>query len=104
MNYLLVLTLLLFAPSVLATLGVDISQYTDTFSCIHLEGYDFAIVRGYHSYGRVDLSLVKNLNNAWDGGMKHVDVYLFPCVPCGNPVGQVDSLVNALSGQKYGTI
>lgn len=26
--------------------------------------------------------------NAWDGGMKYVDVYLFPCYSCGNPAGQ----------------
>lgn len=31
--------------------------------------------------------------NAWDGGMADVDVYMFPCFSCGNPGGQVASLI-----------
>lgn len=100
---LLVVLLSLALPS-LATLGVDVSSYTSVFSCIHGAGYDFAIVRGYQSTGNVDPNAVSNIKNAVAGGMAHVDVYLFPCVPCGNPAGQATSLVNAIKGQNYGMV
>ena len=94
---------LLLVPS-LATLGVDISDLTTQFSCLVSKGYTFTIIRGYRSPGIVDSNIVANLKNAWAGGMTHVDVYLFPCVPCGNPANQATALVNAIKGQKYGMI
>mmetsp|Transcript_2116 Transcript_2116/g.3022 ORF Transcript_2116/g.3022 Transcript_2116/m.3022 type:complete len:162 (+) Transcript_2116:902-1387(+) len=33
-----------------------------------------------------------SVSNAWSSGMKHVDLYFFPCVSCGNPAGQVSKL------------
>lgn len=94
---------LLLAPT-LATLGVDVSQYTNVFSCLVSSGYSFAIVRGYQSSGNVDPNVVANIKNAKAAGMAHVDVYMFPCVPCGNPAGQASALVSAIKGQGYGTI
>ena len=87
-----------------STLGVDVSQLTTSFSCIKSAGYSFASVRGYQSSGKVDPNVVSNIQNARSGGMLHVDVYLFPCVPCGNPGQQAVSLVNAIKGQNYGII
>jgi len=87
-----------------AVKGVDVSQYTDVFSCIHGKGYEFAIIRGYQSGGRVDPNVVSNIRNARSAGFKYVDVYLFPCVPCNNPSTQAQDLVNAIRGHNYGTV
>jgi GH25 family lysozyme M1 (1,4-beta-N-acetylmuramidase) len=99
------LFLCLSVPS-LATLGVDVNDIISTsqFSCMKSNGYVFAIPRGYRSNGVVDSDVVTNIKNAWAGGMTEVDVYLFPCVPCGNPAGQATALVNAIKGQKYGVV
>lgn len=89
----------------LATRGVDYStRLSSAISCLVSNGYTFAIPRGYCSYGGVDSNVVANLKSAWDGGMHNVDVYMFPCVPCGNPKTQVDQLISALSGSRYGMI
>ena len=103
MAKILIFVLCLALPS-LATLGVDVSSLTNTFSCLHGAGYQFAIVRGYQSSGNVDPNVVQNIKNARAGGMANVDVYLFPCVPCGNPAGQATALVNAIKGQNYGMV
>jgi GH25 family lysozyme M1 (1,4-beta-N-acetylmuramidase) len=102
---LLIAVLLLSVPS-LATLGVDISQLVSTsaYSCLSSNDYSFAIPRGYQSSGNVDPNVVSNIKNAKAGGIEYVDVYLFPCVPCGNPAGQASALVNAIRGQNYGQI
>lgn len=88
----------------LATLGVDVSDYVDTFSCLRSAGYEFAIIRGYQSLGRVDPNAVKNIANAHSAGFKYVDVYAFPCVSCGGPSNQANALVSALGSASYGTI
>ena len=74
-----------------ATTGVDVSQRTSasSFSCIKGYGYDFAIVRVYQSNGVCDPNGPANINDAWSGGMAHVDGYIFPCYSCGNPAKQV---------------
>lgn len=88
----------------LATLGIDVSQPTNVFSCLKSSGYSFAIVRGYQSNGVVDPNAKSNIANARNAGFQYVDVYAFPCVPCGNAAGQATTLVNALKGSNYGTI
>lgn len=99
------LALLLLATAS-ADYGVDISSGVDTgsFQCLVSNGYSFAIPRGYCSYGGVDPNVVSNIQNAYAAGVSHVDVYMFPCVPCGNPAGQVDELINAIAGTGYGQI
>eukprot|EP01124_Arcella_intermedia_P007760 TRINITY_DN147_c0_g1_i5.p1 TRINITY_DN147_c0_g1~~TRINITY_DN147_c0_g1_i5.p1 ORF type:complete len:214 (+),score=13.68 TRINITY_DN147_c0_g1_i5:52-693(+) len=89
-----------------ATKGVDVSQLVSTsaWSCLASSGYSFAIIRGYRSGGSVDANVVTNIRNARSAGFSYVDVYLFPCVPCGNAAGQMSDLVNAISGQNYGMI
>lgn len=86
--------------------GVDYSEYFSVkdIQCLVSQGFSYAIPRGYCSYGGVDDNVVQNIKNAWAGGMKNVDVYLFPCVPCGNPKTQATDLVNALKGLTYGTV
>ena len=98
------LLLSLLCGVTLATLGVDYSTRVTVTNCLVSNGYVYAVPRGYCSYGGIDANVVANLKSAWDGGMHNVDVYMFPCVPCGNPKNQVDQLVNALSGSKYGMI
>lgn len=86
------ITLLLSYLSVaLATYGLDVSQSTSqsSFSCLKSNGYNFAIVRVYRSSGSVDPNGPSTIHNAWNGGMAHVDGYLFPCYSCGNPAKQV---------------
>ena len=89
-----------------ADYGVDISAGVDSgsFGCMVSNGYTFTIVRGYCSYGGVDPNAVSNIQSAYAGGMSHVDAYLFPCFSCGNPAGQVDALVDAISGTGYGMV
>jgi hypothetical protein len=75
------LLLLALLPMSLSLLGVDVSGLTEVFSCLHGEGYDYAIVRGYMSTGYVDPNAKANIANAKAGGMSAVDVYLFPACP-----------------------
>jgi len=86
--------------------GVDVSTLgsASTWSCVKNQGYHRAIPRCYQSNGVVDPNCKSNINNAHSAGMQTVDVYMFPCYPCGNPVGQMDTLINALSGLSYGKI
>eukprot|EP00005_Dracoamoeba_jomungandri_P002001 CAMPEP_0174250800 /NCGR_PEP_ID=MMETSP0439-20130205/847_1 /TAXON_ID=0 /ORGANISM="Stereomyxa ramosa, Strain Chinc5" /LENGTH=212 /DNA_ID=CAMNT_0015330963 /DNA_START=76 /DNA_END=714 /DNA_ORIENTATION=+ len=87
-----------------ATLGVDVSQLTTVFGCLKQSGYEFAIIRGFRSSGSVDPYVVKNIENARAAGIPYVDVYLFPCVSCGNPGTQSAELLSAISGQNYGMV
>lgn len=43
------------------------------------------------------LLLIDTIYNAWDGGMKDVDIYFFPCPRCGDPAGQVRDQVEYLA-------
>jgi len=95
--------LVLFAlcvSSAVATIGVDLSQLfaVSGFQCLVSNGYSFAIPRCYCSTGRVDSNCVQSVKNAWAGGMKHVDVYMFPCPKCGGATNQVQTLWNHLHG------
>ncbi|KAM3130694.1 hypothetical protein pb186bvf_017202 [Paramecium bursaria] len=73
----LLLVLLVVLPC-LAVKGVDLSQAFNNFACIKSNGYSFAIVRGYMSYGAVDTVGLQNLKNAKAAGLIG-DAYFFPC-------------------------
>ena len=77
-----ILCLLILAslPSVEAVLGVDVSQLfsTSTYQCIRSSGYEFAIIRGYCSYGGPDANANQGLRNARAAGLI-TDIYMFPC-------------------------
>jgi len=62
------------------TLGVDVSQLfpTSTYQCMKSNGYTFAIIRGYCSYGGPDANVVQGLKNAKAAGII-TDIYMFPC-------------------------
>jgi hypothetical protein len=82
MKVILVLSLILCAliPHATCTLGVDVSQLfsTATYQCMKSNGYSFAIIRGYCSYGGVDANVVQGLKNAKAAGLI-TDIYMFPC-------------------------
>ena len=78
-------------------LGVDVSQLfqTSTYQCMKTNGYSFAIIRGYCSFGGVDANAVHNLNNAKAAGLA-TDIYMFPCRGK-NATLQVNQLIDYLN-------
>lgn len=87
---------ILFVLSTLAvayasTYGVDVSALTSqsSFNCMAKDGKKFAVIRVYQSSGHPDSNGPSSIKNAWNGGMKYVDGYIFPCYKCGNPAKQV---------------
>jgi hypothetical protein len=99
----IILALLLVVSS-LCTLGVDVSQLfsTSTYQCMKNNGYSFAIIRGYCSYGGVDGNIVNNLNNARAAGLI-TDIYMFPCRGK-SASAQVDQMMAAIPANLYGMI
>eukprot|EP00047_Mylnosiga_fluctuans_P014056 m.35031 g.35031 ORF g.35031 m.35031 type:complete len:233 (+) comp5289_c0_seq1:940-1638(+) len=83
----------------LATQGVDLSQATSqsSFSCLKGSGYSFAVARCYESVGQPDPNCPDSVKNAWNGGMAHVDVYLFPDPKRGDAAAQMSSMINFLA-------
>ena len=68
----------------LAIKGVDVSSLVQpsAFQCLRQNGYDFAVIRAWMETGEPDPDSPHTLYNAWHGGMKDVDVYLFPGTAC----------------------
>jgi len=73
-----VIILFLVFPATLAVLGIDLSAGFNNFDCVRQSGYEFAIGRGYMSYGAVDYTGLQNLRNARAAGLI-ADAYFFPC-------------------------
>lgn len=90
----LILAFLASIVVTLATYGVDVSQSTSksSFECLKSNGYTFAVARVYKSNGAVDTNGPTTITNAWNGGMAHVDGYIFPCYSCGNGAKQVRAI------------
>jgi hypothetical protein len=89
------------------TYGVDLSSKfsQNDFSCLKSNGFDYAIIRGYESFGAPDPNAAVNIQNARDAGFQYVDVYMFPCPQCSkSATDQVKEMVDALSGSNYGQI
>ena len=99
-----ILLVLLLVVSSLCTLGVDVSQLfsTSTYQCMKNNGYAFAIIRGYCSYGGVDGNVVNNLNNARAAGLI-TDIYMFPCRGK-SASAQVDQMMAAIPANLYGMV
>src|ERR1700733_6572902 len=95
----------LFICIVISTNGFDYSSLipVSKIQCLVQNGYSFAIPRGYCSNGSIDSNIRANLDNAWAGGMKNVDMYLFPC-RSKDAATQVKELVDHVAGHKYGMI
>ena len=100
---LFLLATLLIVPS-LSVLGVDVSQLfsTSTYQCMKTNGYYFAILRGYCSYGGVDAHITSNLQNAKAAGLV-TDIYMFPCRGKSS-TSQVDQMMAAISSSSYGMV
>ena len=94
---------LLIVPS-LCVLGVDVSQLfsTATYQCMRNNGYEFAIIRGYCSFGGLDSNIVANLNNAKAAGLI-TDIYMFPCRGK-SASAQVDQMIAGIPGNLYGMV
>ncbi len=73
----------------------------DQFKCLKGDGIEFAIIRAWHSYGGFDTNARTTVDNAWAGGMRDVDVYLFPCASK-SAADQVAGTVSGMSGVKFG--
>ncbi len=90
-----------------ATLGVDVSQPISLAAakCLQTDGYSFAVVRGWMSFGAFDTNVKQTVANFWGAGFSHVDVYAFPCRGQ-SAITQMNSLVSQLAsnGVKYGQI
>ena len=85
-------------------LGVDVSQpfSTSTYQCMKSNGYAFAIIRGYCSFGGIDTHAVQSLNNARAAGLI-TDIYMFPCRGK-SATAQVDEMMANISGNLYGMV
>jgi len=89
-----VFALLLVVAAVEATLGVDVSSLwpQSSWECMSQNGFSFAIIRCFRSSNSVDPNCAESVARAWAGGMKHVDLYMFPCAKCSDIADQVHRL------------
>lgn len=85
-------------------LGVDVSQLfpVSAYQCLKSNGYGFAIVRGYCSFGGIDHNAVQSLTNAKSAGMI-TDVYMFPC-RSKSPQTQVDEMFAGIPSNLFGMV
>ena len=100
----IVLLLCLSLYTTNCVLGVDVSQLfsTSTYQCMKSNGYSFAIIRGYCSYGGLDHNAVQGLQNARAAGLI-TDIYMFPCRGK-SASAQVDEMIAGISGSLYGMV
>jgi hypothetical protein len=81
MNHILIVLLIVLSlSSVSCVQGVDLSQLysTATYQCLRNNGFEFAIPRGYCSFGGMDPNIIQNLQNGKSAGLI-TDFYMFPC-------------------------
>jgi hypothetical protein len=76
---------------------------TSTFSCLALNGWQYIITRGFHSYGSVDQAAEINLNNAAVAGIAYRDVYFFPCAGM-DPTAQIQEFYRRIPAETFGTM
>jgi len=88
-----------------ATVGLDISagicqgMSSSTWSCLHGQGYDFAIIQTWEGGYDFNGHIATCVNDAWAAGFSHVDIYMFICPNCHDnyPASSaVQSLANSL--------
>lgn len=65
-------------------------------------GYEFAIIRGFCSFGSHDHNAVQSLKNAKAAGLS-TDIYMFPCRGK-NAKTQVDEMFSAIDHTLFGTV
>ena len=98
------LLLLVALPQIEASIGVDVSQLfsVSTYQCMKSNGYTFAILRGYCSYGGHDVNAVQGLKNAKAAGLI-TDIYMFPCRGK-SAVAQVDDMFATVDPSLWGMV
>mmetsp|Transcript_19439 Transcript_19439/g.21740 ORF Transcript_19439/g.21740 Transcript_19439/m.21740 type:complete len:225 (+) Transcript_19439:27-701(+) len=107
----LVLALLALVPAH-AVIGIDVSQAisVSTWTCLRTPGgqgaVQFAIPRVHKSGGSIDFTGISSMKAAIAAGVPRVDGYIFPCVECGDPAGQVKTTKQTLDAAevKYGML
>ena len=85
-----------------ATTGSDVSRAVteEQWSCLRRNSSaSFAVVRAWRSTGTADPAAGPSIIAAHAAGVPHVDAYLFPCVSCGDPAGQVKGVVSDLAAK-----
>ena len=92
-----------------ATKGTDVSSLTsiESYEGLASDGYVFTVARAYResSGGSVDPNAVSTIANAWAGGMKYVDAYVYPASSSSkSPQEQIQETYNNLKGSKYGML
>lgn len=102
-----IIGLLLFlslSSTVSCVLGVDVSDLfsTSTYQCFKSNGYSFAIVRAWHSYGGLDTHANQGLTNAKSAGLT-TDIYMFPCRGK-TATSQVDAMIEGVTSSLYGRV
>ncbi len=91
-------TILLLSFALLASCDhtqlIEISDKITDTSCLR-SAYSAVLVRGYLSTGMVDPNLKSNLNKMLAANFD-TNIYMNPCVKCGNPAGQADAMFAAI--------
>jgi len=67
------------------------------------QNFHFAVTRAYRSDNVFDSTSIQNLIGAKSVGF-YADVYIFPCVPCGNPQGQINNMLDRLGNTPFGMV
>ena len=96
----------LFAARATATVGGDISEaFSDSvMHCVrNTGGWDFMIVRSYHSYGSPDPNAGVMLSRAAAAGIPYRDIYHFPC-RSKDAAHQVREDIDAVGAGNFGQI
>lgn len=91
--------------SAVASIGGDIATAVtkEQFQCASTYGWQFVIVRSYHSYGAPDTNAPVALAAAKAGGIQYRDIYHFPCLSV-DPFQQVSDDLNAVGAGNFGTM
>lgn len=82
----------------------------ESFQCLKRGGGDIpvemssVIVRAWRSIGDADKNAPTTLWHALEADMLGMDVYMFPCVKCGNLTGQVESMLQSLNCTIFGRV
>ena len=76
---------------------VSTSVSTDQFQCLSSQGVSGVVVRAWRSLGDFDKNAPATVASAHQAGIPNVDVYMFPCIKCGNFEDQVSGLLSGLN-------
>jgi hypothetical protein len=91
--------------SVSASIGGDLASSVtkEQFACASTNGWEYVIIRSYHSFGAPDTNAPIALAAAKEGGIVYRDVYHFPCLSV-DPIQQVTDDVTAVGASNFGTL